>query len=45
MILAEEVPAYYIQDPISLYVMDSSVTGFETYPIDIFELKNISFAE
>ena len=43
-ILAEEVPALYIQDPISLYVTQSDVEGFVTYPIDIYEMKNVSFA-
>ena len=44
-ILAEEVPALYIQDPISLYVTQSDVEGFETYPIDIYEMKNVSFVQ
>jgi len=38
-ILAEEVPALYIQSPISLVVTSSDVEGFESYPIDIYELK------
>lgn len=42
-ILAEEVPALYIQAPISLYVAQENLRGFETYPIDILELKNIYF--
>lgn len=41
--LAEEVPALYIQAPISLYVAQENLRGFETYPIDILELKNIYF--
>ncbi|MGB4439366.1 MAG: ABC transporter substrate-binding protein [Sedimentibacter sp.] len=42
-ILAEEVPALYIQSPKSLVVTSSDVEGFESYPIDIYELKNINF--
>ncbi len=41
-ILAKEVPAYYIQAPISTYIASSAVTGFTTYPIDIYELKDVS---
>lgn len=44
-ILAEEVPALYIQDPISLYVTQSDVEGFTTYPIDIYEMKNVRFVQ
>lgn len=43
-ILAEDVPAYYIQTPITLYVTSSAVEGFEIYPIDIYEMKDVSFA-
>lgn len=42
-ILAEEVPALYIQSPKSLVVTSSDVDGFESYPIDIYELRNINF--
>lgn len=44
-ILAQDVPAYYIQDPITIYVTDSAVTGFQLYPIDIYELKDISLGQ
>lgn len=44
-ILAEEVPGFYIQSPIGLRVVRQGVSGLDTYPIDIIELKNISFTE
>lgn len=44
-ILAEEVPGFYIQSPIGLRVVRKGVSGLDTYPIDIIELKNISFTE
>ena len=34
-----------IQDPISLYVTQSDVEGFTTYPIDIYEMKNVRFVQ
>ena len=43
-ILAKDVPAYYIQTPITLYVTSSAVEGFELYPIDIYQMKDVSFA-
>lgn len=43
MILAKEVPAVYIQTPYSLMAMNSKVKGMAFYPIDIYELKDISF--
>lgn len=44
-ILAQEVPALYIQDPISIYAMQKEVQGFVTYPIDIYEMKDVYFAK
>ena len=44
-ILAEDVPALYIQDPIQIYVLDSSLQGFEVFPINIFKFQNMSFVE
>ena len=44
-ILAEEVPGFYIQSPIGLRVTKDSVSGIETYPIDIIELKDITITE
>lgn len=43
-ILADDVPAYYIQDPVTTYVTAAGVSGLELYPIDILELKNVSIA-
>lgn len=40
-ILAEEVPAYYIQSPYITMVMQKDVKGFETYPLDIYELADL----
>ena len=44
-ILAESVPALYIQDPIQIYVTDSSLKGFRTYPVNIFRMDLLSFDE
>ena len=44
-ILAEKVPALYIQDPIQVYVTDSSLSGFTTYPINIFRMDLLSYGE
>jgi len=42
-ILAEEVPALYIQSPVSLMIMDESLEGFEVYPLDIYEIKDVHY--
>ncbi|WP_199860644.1 ABC transporter substrate-binding protein [Oceanobacillus damuensis] len=42
-ILAEEVPAFYIQSPTALTVTSSDVAGYEAYPIDIYEMKDVYF--
>ena len=44
-ILADEVPALYIQDPIQVYITDSDLEGFRTYPINIFRMDLLSYAE
>lgn len=44
-ILADEVPGFYIQSPIGLRVTKNTVSGIETYPIDIIELKDIAITE
>ena len=44
-ILAEDVPALYIQDPIQIYVTDSSLQGFRTYPINIFRMDLLEYSE
>ncbi len=40
-ILAEEVPALYIQDPIQIFVARSDVFGFKSYPINIYQMKDV----
>ena len=40
-ILAVEVPALYIQDPIQVYVSASSVLGFAAFPINIYKFKDV----
>ena len=40
--LAKDVPALYIQDPNTTYVMSSKVSGFAVYPIDVYVLKDVS---
>jgi len=44
-ILAADVPAFYIQTPISIYVARGVVAGFTTYPIDIYEMKDVYFTK
>lgn len=41
-ILAKEVPAVYIQAPDTLIAMKKQVQGYQTFPIDIIDLKDIS---
>ncbi len=43
MILAEKLPAVYIQTPHKLFGMAKNVEGFRIYPIDIYEYKDVSF--
>lgn len=42
-ILAHEVPALYIQDPIQLYITQTDVEGFKTYPIELYNMKAVKF--
>lgn len=42
-ILAEDVPALYIQSPIGLTVTAANVAGYQSYPIDIYEMKDVYF--
>jgi len=43
LILAEKLPAAYIQTPHKLFGMAGNVEGFRIYPIDIYEYKDVSF--
>ncbi len=43
-VLAEEVPAVYIQSLYKFYGLSDNVQGFEEYPIDIMNLKEVSFS-
>ena len=40
--LSKEVPAVYIQAPSTLIAMNKKVKGYQTFPIDIIDLKDIS---
>ena len=40
-ILAQEVPALYIQDPIQIFVAQKDVFGFASYPINIYQMKDV----
>lgn len=40
-ILAYEVPALYIQDPIQIYVAAGDVFGFKSFPINIYQMKDV----
>ncbi len=44
-ILAEEVPAVYLQSPIAIAVTAKDVAGFQSYPIDIYEMKDVYYTE
>lgn len=41
-ILAEEVPALYIQTPVMVYLAQKDVAGFELYSIDVYEFKDVT---
>ncbi|NMC27123.1 MAG: hypothetical protein GYA42_03145, partial [Syntrophomonadaceae bacterium] len=43
LILAEKLPAVYIQTPHKIFGLAQNVEGFRIYPIDIYEYKNVSF--
>ena len=40
-ILAHDVPALYIQDPIQIFVSSSDVLGFASFPINIYKFKDV----
>ena len=40
-ILAHDVPALYIQDPIQIFVTKSEIEGFKNYPINIYNMKEV----
>ena len=40
-ILAYDVPALYIQDPIQIYVTKPEIEGFASYPINIYQMKDV----
>ena len=40
-ILASDVPALYIQDPIQIFVSASDVFGFASFPINIYKFKDV----
>lgn len=42
-ILAEQVPAVYIHTPHKMFGVAKNVTGIHYYPIDVFDLKNVTF--
>lgn len=44
-LLAQEVPALYIQDPITTYIAAQKVQGFAMYPIDIYQFKYVTLSE
>lgn len=41
-ILAEEVPALYIQTPVMVYLARAGVAGFSLYPVDVYEFKDVT---
>ena len=43
-ILAEEVPCVYIQSLSKFYGLNDKVENFEIYPIDMLNLKAVSFS-
>ena len=43
-ILAEDVPALYIQDPLMTFVTTPAVSGFTVYPIDIYRFRDVTLS-
>ena len=43
LILAENVPVVYLQTPDRIFALSKNVEGFRTYPIDIYEYKDVYF--
>lgn len=43
LILAENVPVVYLQTPDRIFALAKNVEGFRTYPIDIYEYKDVFF--
>lgn len=41
--LAENVPVVYLQTPDRIFALAKNVEGFRTYPIDIYEYKDVYF--
>ena len=42
-IIAEKLPAIYIQTMHKIFGINDDVQGFRMYPVDIYEYKNVSF--
>ena len=43
-ILAKDVPALYIQDPLTTFVTTPAVSGFTVYPIDIYRFRDVTLS-
>lgn len=41
--LAENVPVVYLQTPDRIFALAKNIEGFRTYPIDIYEYKDVFF--
>lgn len=39
--LARDVPAVYIQSPVMVYPASAKLQGFEQYPIDVYEFRDV----
>jgi peptide/nickel transport system substrate-binding protein len=44
-ILAEKLPAIYLQTPRTMLALQKDVQGMEIFPIDVYDFSTVSFAE
>ncbi|MEL7606656.1 MAG: ABC transporter substrate-binding protein [Sedimentibacter saalensis] len=45
VILAEKLPAIYLQTPRTMLALQKDVQGMEIFPIDVYDFSTVSFAE
>ncbi|MEL7648489.1 MAG: ABC transporter substrate-binding protein [Sedimentibacter sp.] len=45
VILAEQLPAVYLQTPRTMLALQKNVEGMEIFPIDVYDFRGVSFTE
>ena len=45
VILANKLPAIYLQTPHTMLVLQKNVEGMEIFPIDFYDFKDVYFTE